>query len=65
MADSNQLFSFQGYLILRHMDATDRNAGRRSLPAREWDDYTAGNRAGKGAVLNRGVGGVDQRLALE
>ena len=55
----------KNYPILRHMDATDRNAGRRGLPAREWDDYTAGNRAGKSAVLNRGVGGVDQRLALE
>lgn len=55
----------KNYPTLRHMDARNRNAGRRDLPAHEWDDYTAGGRAGKSAVLNRGVGGVDQQLALE
>lgn len=58
-------YTKKNYPALRHRDATDRNAGRRGLPAREWDDYTAGNRAGKGAALNRGVGGVDHQLALK
>lgn len=52
------------YPSLGNLKARDRNDGRRLLD-HEYDDYTAGRRSGQDAQLNRGVGGADQRLALE
>lgn len=42
----------------------DRNAGR-ALTERTYGDLSAGREAGRDAQLNRGVGGVGERLALE
>lgn len=54
----------KNYPSLGNLKARDRNDGRR-LRDHEYDDYTAGRRSGQDAQLNRGVGGADQRLALE
>lgn len=43
------------YPSLRALKATDRNSGR-NLRDHEWNDLGRGQVAGRGAVLNRGVG---------
>lgn len=52
------------YPSLRNMKPIDRNAGR-DLRDHEWNDLGRGQVAGRGAVLNRGVGGDADTLALE
>lgn len=52
------------YPELGSLVTTNRNDGRK-LRDHEYGDLTAGGRAGRNAQLNRGVGGADQRLALE
>lgn len=50
----------------RPLEAIDRNAGR-NLRDHEWNDLGCGRVAGRGAVINRGVGtstGADP-LSLE
>lgn len=54
----------KNYPSLSNLQAKDRNDGR-SLRDHEYGDYDAGRHSGKDAQLNRGVGGTDQRLALE
>jgi hypothetical protein len=55
LENKHKLSSFQG---------RNRNAGR-NLSERDYNDMQAGHRAGMDAQLNRGVGGVGERLALE
>lgn len=56
------------YLEAKHnltdFHGTNRNAGR-NLAERDYGDLVAGITAGRNAQLNRGVGGVGERLALE
>lgn len=59
-----QAFLGGNYPTLRTMKPIDRNAGR-DLRDHEWNDLGRGQVAGRGAVLNRGVGGDADTLALE
>lgn len=60
-----QAFIGVNYPSLRgSLKAIDRNAGR-NLRDHEWDDLGRGRMAGRGAVLNRGVGAGADPLALE
>lgn len=49
---------------LAEFHGRNRNAGRK-LAERDYGDMDAGHTAGSEAQLNRGVGGVGERLALE
>lgn len=67
--NEEQQVSINAYMLKHHPDlgdlkARDRNEGRK-LSVHEYNDANAGHRAGRDAQLNRGVGGADQRLALE
>lgn len=59
-----QAFIGVKYPALRDRKSIDRNAGR-NLRDHEWDDLGRGRMAGRGAVLNRGVGAGADPLALE
>lgn len=52
------------YPLLRDLETRDRNDGR-NLSDRECVDISAGHRAGRDAQLNRGVGGTEERMALQ
>lgn len=52
------------YPALDQLKARDRNADR-TLREHEYNDFAAGRSQGHDAQLNRGVGGAEQRLALE
>lgn len=52
------------YPELGSLVTTNRNDGRK-LRDHEYNDLAAGHRSGKDAQLNRGVGGGDQRPALQ
>jgi len=53
----------QKHSTLVTLTARDRNAGR-SLSERGYGDFASGHRAGRGAQLNRGLGGAGERVAL-
>lgn len=52
------------YPTLSDLKSRDRNEGR-NLRDHEYDDVVAGQRAGRDAQLNRGVGGAEERKALQ
>lgn len=53
------------YPSLGNLKARNRNDGRTTLRDHEYNDYVAGGCAGRDAQLNRGVGGMDERKALQ
>lgn len=52
------------YPSLSDLKARDRNDGR-NLRDHEYDDVAAGRRSGRDAELNRSVGGMEERKALQ
>lgn len=62
-----QAVKISGYLESKYslspFNGKDRSAGR-SLSERDYGDLAAGSRSGRGAELNRGIGGADDRPAL-
>ncbi|MBS0476510.1 MAG: DUF2786 domain-containing protein [Proteobacteria bacterium] len=58
-------FVAQRFPTLRDLQATDRNAGKKTFSDRDYNDYAAGRVSGRSAELNRGVGAADAPLALQ
>ncbi|KAI5914579.1 DUF2786 domain-containing protein [Thauera sp. 2A1] len=58
-------FIAQRFPSLRDLHAMDRNAGKKTLSDRDYNDYAAGRVSGRTAELNRGVGADGAPLALE
>jgi hypothetical protein len=68
-ASEDQAAAVQAYIgvkypSLKRLDSIDRNKGRR-MQDHDYKDHDSGRSAGRGAVLNRGVGAGADPLALE
>lgn len=59
------VFIAQRFPTLSDLQATNRNAGKKTLSDRDYNDYAAGRVSGRSAELNRGVGAAGAPLALE